>query len=82
MDPSSSRRLDHTRDGTDDSFKLRDFDGQLFWVWLLFGNEESREKSGDFGRCHREDDRKLPGYRGEGRISPGLALFFCFFSRQ
>src|SRR5207247_561542 len=26
-------------------------------VWLLFGNEESREKSGDFGRCHREDDR-------------------------
>src|SRR5205823_11299457 len=39
----------------------------LFWVWLLFGNEESREKSGDFGRCHREDDRKLPGYRGEGR---------------
>src|SRR5213080_4514169 len=27
-------------------------------VWLLFGNEESREKSGDFGRCHREDDRK------------------------
>src|SRR2546429_6763319 len=28
-------------------------------VWLLFGNEKSREKSGDFGRCRRGDGRKL-----------------------
>src|SRR5947208_7884811 len=50
------------------------------WVWLLFGNEKSREKSGDFGRCRRGDGRKLPGYRGEGGISPGLALPFLVFS--
>src|SRR2546429_9883108 len=49
-------------------------------VWLLFGNEKSREKSGDFGRCRRGDGRKLPGYRGEGGISPGLALPFLVFS--
>src|SRR6266566_6898485 len=48
-------------------------------VWLLFGNEKSREKSGDFGRCRRGDGRKLPGYRGEGGISPGLALPFLVF---
>src|SRR5437773_9440405 len=52
----------------------------LNWVWLLFGNEKSREKSGDFGRCRRGDGRKLPGYRGEGGISPGLALPFLVFS--
>jgi hypothetical protein len=23
----------------------------LVWVWLLFGNEKSPEKSGDFARC-------------------------------
>src|SRR5438034_5593766 len=53
---------------------------QINWVWLLFGNEKSREKSGDFGRCRRGDGRKLPGYRGEGGISPGLALPFLVFS--
>src|SRR5437667_12430147 len=51
-----------------------------FWVWLLFGNEKSREKSSDFGRCRRGDGRKLPGYRGERGISPGLALPFLVFS--
>src|SRR5205823_10321602 len=53
---------------------------EINWVWLLFGNEKSREKSGDFGRCRRGDGRKLPGYRGEGGISPGLALPFLVFS--
>src|SRR5205807_2652632 len=53
---------------------------EIIWVWLLFGNEKSREKSGDFGRCRRGDGRKLPGYRGEGGISPGLALPFLVFS--
>src|SRR6266576_2572037 len=45
-----------------------------------FWQRENREKSGDFGRCRRGDGRKLPGYRGEGGISPGLALPFLVFS--
>src|SRR5205807_9082298 len=53
---------------------------KIVWVWLLFGNGKSREKSGDCGRCRRGDGRKLPGYRGEGGISPGLALPFLVFS--
>src|SRR5215470_97596 len=45
----------------------------LIWVWLLFGNEKRPEKSGDFEPCRCGDDWKLPGYRGERGISPGLA---------
>src|SRR5215471_10268041 len=45
----------------------------FFWVWLLFGNEKRPEKSGDFEPCRCGDDWKLPGYRGERGISPGLA---------
>src|SRR5438874_6138869 len=59
---------------------MRNFLMMSSWVWLLFGNEKSREKSGDFGRCRSGDGRKLPGYRGEGGISPGLALPFLVFS--
>jgi hypothetical protein len=31
-------------------------------VWLLFGNDETRKKSGDFEQWCCGDDRKLPGY--------------------
>src|SRR5207244_3002042 len=47
---------------------------------VTFWQRVNLEKSGEFGRCRRGDGRKLPGYRGEGGISPGLALPFLVFS--
>jgi len=56
---------------------------KVIWVWLLFGNEQGRKKSGDFEHWRGDDDGKLPGYRGERGISPGLGTdFWCFFSRE
>jgi hypothetical protein len=34
----------------------------FIWVWLLFGNEKSPEKSGDFAQSGRGDGRKVRGY--------------------
>jgi hypothetical protein len=50
------------------------------WVWLLFGNGETPEKSGDFERSGSDNGRKMGGYREERGISPGLGAALEGFS--
>jgi hypothetical protein len=55
---------------------------QINWVWLLFGNAKSPEKSGDFERARSDHGRKMPGYREEDAISPVFGVPFLIFSAR
>jgi hypothetical protein len=48
--------------------------GKIICVWLLFGNEKSTEKSGDFAQRGFGNHRQVLGYPGRKTISPVLAL--------